>query len=167
MTDNSKAAEMMLEVDQLISDNKIMEATDLLNEILAIEPGYGRAHNHMGWIYDAKLKLLDKAEEHYKLAIKFSPDYASGYTNYAFLLSGQRRFGELEAVLKKAELCPNINRATIANEYGIMYESLGKFDDAIIFYKNNILYTFDNKVIDTAVANIERCKRKKELLGNL
>ncbi|MES2775912.1 MAG: hypothetical protein V4722_17180 [Bacteroidota bacterium] len=167
MIDDSKPAEMMLEVDQLISDGKIPEAVDVLNEILAEAPDYGRAHNHMGWIYDVKLKLLDKAEEHYKLAIKFSPEYASGYTNYAFLLSSQRRFTELEVVLKKADLCPTINRATIANEYGIMYESLGKFDDAIIFYKNNILYTFDNKVIDTAVANIERCKRKKELLGNL
>ncbi len=167
MIDNSNPSEMMLEVDQLISDNKIAEAKDLLDEILVSEPGFGRAHNHLGWIYDVKLKQPDKAEEHYKLAIKFSPEYASGYTNYAFLLSGQRRFTELEVVLKKAELCPTINRATIANEYGIMYESLGKFDDAIVFYKNNILYTFDNKVIDTAVANIERCKRKKELLGNL
>ncbi|MEO7312189.1 MAG: hypothetical protein ABIX01_17430 [Chitinophagaceae bacterium] len=167
MVHDSKPAEMMLEVDQLISDGKIPEATDLLNEVLAEAPDYGRAHNHLGWIYDVKLKLLDKAEEHYKLAIKFSPEYASGYTNYAFLLSSQRRFSELEAVLKKAELCPTINRATIANEYGIMYESMGKFDDAIIFYKNNILYTFDNKVIDTAVGNIERCKRKKDLLGNL
>ena len=167
MTDNSKVAEMMLEVDQLISDNKIPDAISLLHEILAEEPDYGRAHNHLGWIYDVKLKMLEKAEEHYKLAIKFSPDYPSGYTNYAYLLSSQRRYAELEVVLKKADLCPTINRATISNEYGIMYESMGKFDDAIIFYKNNILYTFDNKVIDTAVANIERCKRKKELLGNL
>lgn len=155
----------MLEVDQLISDNKIPEAIDLLNEILSEAPDYGRAHNHIGWIYDVKLKMMDKAEEHYKLAIKFSPEYSSGYTNYAYLLSGQHRYEELEVLLKKAELCPTINRATIANEYAIMYESLGRFDEAITFYKNCILQTFDNKMVDTASASIERCKKKKALIS--
>lgn len=166
MINNNKPAEMMLEVDELISNNKIPEATELLNEILAEAPDYGRAHNHIGWIYDVKLKMLDKAEEHYKLAIKFSPDYASGYTNYAYLLSAQRRYKELEEILKKADLCPTINRATIANEYAIMYESQGMFDDAIKYYKNSILHTFDNKVIDTAAASIERCKKKKEVMNS-
>ena len=133
MIDNSNTAEMMLEVNQLISNNKIAGATDLLDEILVTEPGFGRAHNHFGRMYDVKLKQPYKGEEHYKLAIKFNPEYASGYTNYAFLLSGQRRFTELEVILKKAELCTTINRATIASEYGFMYESSGKLDDAIVF----------------------------------
>lgn len=167
MTDNNKAAEMMLEVDQLISDAKISDAVAVLNEILAEAPDYGRAHNHMGWIYDVKLKMMDKAEDHYKLAIRFSPEYPAGYTNYAYLLSSQRRFAELEELLKKAEQCPGINRATVANEYAIMYESMGRFDDAVTYYKNYILYSFDEKMIDTAVSNIQRCKRKKDLLASL
>lgn len=157
----------MLEVDQLISDGKITDAVSVLDEILAEAPDFGRAHNHMGWIYDVKLKIVDKAEEHYKLAIRFSPEYPAGYTNYAYLLSTQRRFAELEELLKKAEGCPGINRATLANEYAIMYESMGRFEDAVTYYKNYILYSFDEKMIDTAVGNIQRCKRKKELLATL
>ena len=167
MTDNDRAAEMMLEVDQLLAENKIADALTVLNEILAETPDFGRAHNHMGWIYDVKLKMPDKAEEHYKLAIKFSPDYPSGYTNYAYLLSAQRRFEELENLLQAAEKCPGINRAAVSNEFGIMYESLGRFEDAIMHYKSYILFAFDEKMIDTAVANIQRCKRKKELLATL
>lgn len=167
MMHNERSAEMMLEVDQLISENKIADAAQLLDAILAEAPDYGRAHNHLGWIYDVKYKMLDKAEEHYKLAIKFSPNYPAGYTNYAYLLSTQGRYEELENLLKRAEQCPTINHATIANEYAIMYEAMGRLDDAIAYYKKNILQTFDNKIIDTAVANIERCKRKKSLIDTL
>ncbi len=159
--------EMFENADFLIKENKIADAINVLHDVLAEAPDFGKAHNHLGWIYETKHKDLPKAEEHYRLAIKFKPDYAAVYYNYAILLSTIRKYNELEALLKKAELCPGINRATIANEYAIMYESVGKYDEAIAAYKNYIVNLFDEKMIDSAAASIQRCKKKRDLLSSL
>jgi Tfp pilus assembly protein PilF len=159
--------EMFDNADLLIKENRIADAINVLNDVLAEAPDFGKAHNHLGWIYETKHKDLAKAEEHYRLAIKFKPDYTAVYYNYAILLSTLRRYDELDALLKKAELCPGINRATLANEYGIMYESMGKYDEAISAYKNYIALLFDEKMIDTAAASIQRCKKKKEILSSI
>jgi hypothetical protein len=46
-----------------------------------------------------------------------------------------------------------------------MYEAQGKFVEAIAAYKNYIINTFDNKLIDGAKDSIERCKKKLEILN--
>lgn len=167
MISNDVLEEMFENADFLIKENKIADAINLLHEILTEAPDFGKAHNHLGWIYETKHKNLPKAEEHYRLAIKFKPDYCATYYNYAILLSTIRNYEELEVLLKKAEQCPGINRATIANEYAIMYESTGRFDEAIAAYKNYITNLFDEKMIDSAAASIQRCKKKKEILSSI
>ena len=167
MITNDVLEEMFENADFLIKENKIADAIALLHEILTEAPDFGKAHNHLGWIYETKHKDLVKAEEHYRLALKFRPDYCASYYNYAILLSTLRKYTELESLLQKAEACPGINRATIANEYAIMYESTGRFDDAIASYKTYITNLFDEKMIDTAAASIQRCRKKKEILSTI
>ncbi len=159
-----KLDDMFFEADQLIKDQRISDAIIKLNDILAEAPDYGRAHNHLGWIYETKYKDYTKAYEHYRLALKFTPDYAAVYYNYAILLSTMRKFDELEKLLEQAIKVPGINFATIYNEYAIMYETLGKLDDAIHYYKLYAQNLFDTKLIEGAVESVNRCKRKKEIL---
>lgn len=159
-----KLDDMFFEADQLIKDQRISDAIIKLNEILTEAPDYGRAHNHLGWIYETKYKDYAKAYEHYRLALKFSPDYVSVYYNYAILLSTMRKFDELEKLLEQAIKIPGINFATIYNEYAIMFETLGKLDDAIHYYKLYAQNLFDTKLIETAVESVNRCKKKKEIL---
>jgi len=161
---NLKIDDMFFEADQLIKDQRISDAIIKLNEILAEAPDYGRAHNHLGWIYETKYKEYNKAYEHYRLALKFSPEYVSVYYNYAILLSTMRKFDELEKLLEQAIKVPGINFATIYNEYAIMYEGQGKLDDAIHHYKLYAQNLYDTKLIEGAVESINRCKRKKEIL---
>ncbi len=160
---NLKLDDLFFEADQLIKDQRISDAIVKLNAILAEAPDYGRAHNHLGWIYETKYKDFTKAYEHYRLAIKFTPDYAAVYYNYAILLSTLRKFDELEDLLNQALKVPGINFATIYNEYAIMYEAQGKLDDAIYHYKLYAQNLYDHKLIDVAVESIDRCKRKKEI----
>lgn len=161
---NLKLDDMFFEADQLIKDQRISDAIVKLNEILAEAPDYGRAHNHLGWIYETKYKDYAKAYEHYRLALKFAPDYASVYYNYAILLSTMRKFDELFTLLNQAIKVPGINFATIYNEFAIMYETTGQLDDAIHYYKLYAQNLFDNKLIDGAIESINRCKKKKEIL---
>lgn len=156
--------DQLLYADQLIKENKNAEAIDVLEAIIAEAPDFGKAYNHLGFIFETKYQDYNKAEEFYKLALKFSPNYTAVYYNYAILLSTLKKWDELEALLHQAETIPTINRATIANEYAIMYEMQGKFDEATNKYKEYISHVFDNKQIDNALASIERCQRKKEML---
>lgn len=156
--------EKFIEADNLIKDNYIADATRVLNEILAEAPDFGKAHNHLGWIFETKIKDYVKAAEHYKYALKFSPEYAASYYNYAILLSTTRNYDELEKLLNDALKITGINFATIYNEFAIMYEAKGNYEEAIKNYKLYIQNSYDNKMIETAADSIKRCERKKELL---
>jgi Tfp pilus assembly protein PilF len=156
--------EKFYEADKMINDGRISDAAHLLEAILTEAPDFGKAHNHMGWLYETKFKNLTKAEEHYKFALKFSPEYPAGYYNYAYLLSTLRRYEELETLLNDAIKVPGISYSTLYNEFGLMHEALGKFDEAIHYFKLYIQNLFDLKNIETAAESIKRCERKRQLL---
>jgi Tfp pilus assembly protein PilF len=162
---NYDIEEKFLQADQLISESKLSEAAKMLEDILEEAPDFGKAHNHMGWLYETKFKNLTRAEEHYRLALKFSPDYTAAYYNYCYLLSSLRKFDELEKLLERAIGISGISYATLYNEYGLMREMQGELDDAIHYFKLHIKNSFDGKTIDTAADSIKRCERKKELLA--
>ncbi len=161
---NFDIEEKFLQADQLIGDNRLSEAAKMLEDILMEAPDFGKAHNHMGWLYETKFKNLQRAEEHYRLALKFSPDYAAGYYNYCYLLSSLRKYDELEKLLERAIGVSGISYATIYNEYGLMREMQGQLEDAIHYFRLHIKNSFDTKTIDTAAESIKRCERKKQLL---
>ncbi len=53
---------------------------------------------------------------------------------------------------------PGITKSTIYNEYAIMHEQQGSFDNAIAHYRKAALSTLDKNVLERAKASIERCK---------
>ena len=162
---NFDLEEKFLKADALIGENRLSEAAKLLENILLDAPDFGKAHNHMGWLFETKFKNLHRAEEHYRLALKFSPDYTAAYYNYAYLLSSLRKFDELERLLKECINVPGISYATIYNEYALMREMQGEIDDAIHHFRLHIKNSFDLKSIETASDAIRRCERKKQLLS--
>jgi tetratricopeptide (TPR) repeat protein len=163
---NFDLEEKFLTADRLISENHLGEAAKMLEEILAEAPDFGKAHNHLGWLYETKFKNFARAEEHYRLALKFSPEYTAAYYNYCYLLSSLRKFDELEKLLNEAIKVSGISYATIYNEYGLLREMQGKLDDAIHYFKLHIQNSFDGKSIETAAESIRRCERKKMLIGS-
>lgn len=162
---NFDLEERFLKADALIGENRLSEAAKLLEDILCDAPDFGKAHNHMGWLFETKFKNLRRAEEHYKLALKFSPDYTAAYYNYAYLLSSLRKFDELEQLLNDCIKVPGINYATIYNEFALMRELQGDLEDAIHYFKLHIKNSFDLKSIETASEAIRRCERKMKLLS--
>jgi tetratricopeptide (TPR) repeat protein len=157
--------DMFMEADRLISEQKIGEAFTKLSAIIQEMPNFGKAYNHIGWIYETKYKDYPNAEKYYKQAIEYSPDYHAGYYNYAIVLSTLQKWDELTNLLDRALKVPGINKGTIHNEYAIMYEAQGKYQQAIDSYKQYAANTFDSKLLDTAKDSIERCKKKVEIFG--
>ncbi|HHG84010.1 MAG TPA: tetratricopeptide repeat protein [Bacteroidetes bacterium] len=162
--DPPRPEEAFFRADQLIEEGKIAEAAVILFKLVADFPDYGRAYNHLGYIYETKYRENQKAEAYYKKCLELSPEYPAIYLNYAILLSAQGRGEELLALLKAGLACPGINQAKIHNEFGIYYESSGKFETAIESYKTAVRLSFVDADISAYHNSIRRVREKQAIL---
>ncbi len=160
----TKHEELLNQANNDIKDGFFEEATKKLEQIINENPNFGKAYNHLGYLYEVKYRDYDKGETLYKLALEKTPLYASTYYNYAILLSTLEKYDDLSLLLEKALLVPGIIKPTIYNEYGIMHEQKGNLDEAINYYRRCALESLDTNVIDRAKQSIDRCKLKKEIL---
>jgi tetratricopeptide (TPR) repeat protein len=160
----TKLEEMLDNANLEIKNGKYENASNILEKIIDIDPNFGKAYNHLGYLYEVKFKEYEKGETLYKLCIEKSPMYPSVYYNYAILLSTLNKWDTLKELLDKAVNIPGVTKATIYNEYAIMYEQQGKLDEAIEKYKMAGMNTLDKAVLDRAKTSIERCKAKKDFI---
>lgn len=159
----TKLEEMLDKANADIKNGSYEEATNKLEKIIDIDPNFGKAYNHMGYLYEVKFKEYEKGETLYKLCLEKSPMYPAVYYNYAVLLSTLGKYDELKELLDKALNIPGVTKATIYNEYAIMLEQQGKLDEAIEKYRMCGMNTLNQDVLNRAKSSIERCKSKKEL----
>lgn len=154
---------MFTQADLLIQEKQIQEAVELLLKILQCNPQFGKAHNHLGWIYEVDYKDYTCAEKFYKDAMKYAPEYAASYTHYARLLSQCGRFDELKEHLDMTLNIPNVSKELIYSEYAIMYEMQEDPKAAMNYYVKAAMVTFDKTKLQFYKEAIDRCKIKIEL----
>lgn len=159
-----KLDEMFFEADTLIAEKRFADAINTLESILIESPEYGKAYNHLGWIYETKYKDLKQAEEFYKKCLLYEPDYPAVHINLAVVLSSLGKYEELEAHLINALQVAGVEKSNTYNEFGIMYELQGKFNQAIEQYKNAIRNTLSEANVETYSKSIKRCKTKMDIL---
>ena len=155
---------LFLEVGKAIDDRDISGAKELLEEILLIDPGYGRAHNHLGWIYETKIKDFKRAKRHYELAIKFcNGTYPVVYVNFGYLLI---EFGDLDEAVKIIEeglLVPGADKATLFYQKGKIAEHKQNYVQAFRTYQSAQKMNF-NKDFHTMLENeIARVQSKMSI----
>lgn len=163
MENNVKHEELLAQADLDFKDGYFQDALEKLQSIIEENPQFGKAYNHLGWYYETKAKDYDHAERYYKLALQYAPEYTAIYYNYAILLSTLKRFDDLNQLLKTALEVRGIDKSTIYNEYGIMFEMLEEYDLAIKYYSDCAKSTLNNEVLNRAKDSIQRCKMKLEL----
>lgn len=149
--------------DQNLKSEKIKQAVKTLEAIIKEDPTFGKAYNHLGWVFETMLKDYENAEKNYKLALEHSPSYTAVYKNYAILLSTLGRFDDLKSLLEKAEDVPTMDKYTVYNEYAIMYEQLEEYNMAISYYKNAAKAAMNDKSMRAAMDSIKRCNTKMSL----
>jgi tetratricopeptide (TPR) repeat protein len=154
--------DMFYQADKLIEEKHFAEATKLLEDILVENPEYGKAYNHLGWMFANKFNDSTRAEEFYKKSIFYSPEYPAAYLNLAYLYSDQKKWKDLEDIVNKALPIPGINAANLYNEYAVMQELKGEYDDAIEKYKLAIRNSLIDANIENYKAGIARCNDKKK-----
>jgi tetratricopeptide (TPR) repeat protein len=160
-----QAESQFLYADDLIKEKRTDEARGILERINVDFPEYGKAYNHLGWIFETRHTDLRRAEDCYKSCIRYAPEYRPAYYNYAVILSMSKRFTELEKHLQAAQKVAAIDMATIHNEYGIMYEAEGLYEQAIGHYKQRIGQLFTDESIDATIKSIERCRKKQDIMN--
>lgn len=152
--------ELFLEADRAFDDGNLAEGKKILEEILSEEPSFGKAHNHLGWLYKTKYQDFRLAEKHFKLAIKFEPEYPATYINYAYLLRDLVRLDEMEVLLNKALKVEATNKCALYDEFGSLFELRGDFKKAIFYYRKAIQLSLNDKVIEDLRNHIKRCRKK-------
>lgn len=156
--------DLFFEADALIKEKRITEAMGVLEALLTEAPGYGKAYNHLGWIYETWYRDHKKAEEHYRKCMALSPEYTPVYLNLSITLSTLGKFEDQQKVLASALEIPGIDKPGIYNELGIMHELKGEYPQAMINYKDAIRFSLVDANVDLYASSLERCKKKQRLL---
>lgn len=159
--------EMFAKADALIKEGDITGAVEMLFKITQRNPQFGKAYNHLGWVYENKYKNYSKAEEFYQKALRYTPEYPASYLNYTYFLSSLSRYDELKSHLEKSLTIPSVAKETIYNEYAIMLEMQQKPQEAMDFYVKAAMTTLDSTKLTQYKDSIERCKQKLELKNSL
>lgn len=160
MSNRFRLEQLFHQADLDIKDGYYDSAFRKLEEILVEEPLFGKAYNHMGWMYETKLLDYGKAEECYSKVLDADTSYPSIYTNYSILLSTLGNYDELKLLLDRALTVLGVDKANVYTEYGIMYEQLGQYDTAIDHYRNCEELTLSKDTLNRAMDSIDRCRKK-------
>lgn len=137
-------------------------ALKLLDRILYEEPGYSRLHNTLGIIYFKHADDVTKAEQHFRWAIQFNPDFAEPYTYLTEVFKQDERHDETIEMCKRGLKSEKANKSFLFESLGNAWELKRNYRKAIKSYRkalNHSAELWDCKVLETS---IERCKRKQK-----
>jgi len=137
-------------------------AIKLLDKLLFEEPGYGRLHNTLGFIYFNYAEDLKKAEVHFRMAIRFSPKLAELYRQLSQLLKQEERHDEAIEICTKGLKAKQANKSKLLESVGQAYELKKKFTKAIRHYKTALSHSAELWECKVLEENIKRCKRKQK-----
>ncbi|MFK7783257.1 tetratricopeptide repeat protein [Psychroserpens sp.] len=161
------ADSLFFEADVLLSDNKIVEAKDILLEVLLDYPDYGKAHNHLGWIFHYKLVDYDKAETHYKLSIKYSKGYYAAYSNYSYFLIDKGQYKEMLKFGEEALKVSGVDKGIIYNQMAKANELRVDLMDAYKLYNKAKMNSIASNYIEEINASLQRLQGKMNFFERL
>ncbi|WP_452221023.1 hypothetical protein [Lacinutrix salivirga] len=167
MNDFNEAEDILFEVDSLISQEKIVEAKDLLYQVLESFPDYCKAHNHLGWIFHQKITNYPKAEAHFKLALKYANGYFAPYINYSYYLLDVGKYNEMIEFGEKSLKIEGVDKGTILNQMGKAFELTNKLETAYLFYKEAKINSTASGYIEEINASLYRVKDKMNVFQKI
>jgi tetratricopeptide (TPR) repeat protein len=156
----TRTEEMFLEAEADIRNSNYHEAFQKYEEILYEEPGYAPAHNSIGWIYKTQFDNYQKAEVHFRAAMKADREYPHPYFHFASLLLDLERYAELEKHLYQCLTMRSIDKSWVYYRYGMLSELNGQFIKAIEYYEKALINTMSNDKVKDYQTDIERCRIK-------
>jgi tetratricopeptide (TPR) repeat protein len=157
----------VLDAAKAFKEELYQEGKAHLDNALALEPTYGKAHNLLGWFYLYHLEDFGNAEVHLKLALKYAKQYSAPYINMIDLLFEAKRLDEHEKLVAEAMKVPGVSKVYLYNELGRNKEVHGKSADAIKYYFKAFRWSMDDLEISIIRDNIRRTRKKRWLFLNI
>ena len=154
--------EYLDEALRLVNDEGYEPALKLLDKLLYEEPGYGRLHNVFGNIYFYHADEIGLAEKHFRMAIKFDPDFADPYVHLGTLLCEDERHDEAIEIYRMGLKAKQAYKAGLLSGAGKAYELKKKYNKAIAHYKDALSHSAELWNCRVLEESIKRCKRKQK-----
>jgi len=159
--------QFVLDAEKAFEQELYLEGKNYLESALMEEPTFGKAHNHLGWMYLYHLDDFVIAERHLKLALKYAKQYSAPYIHMLHLLFEAKRLDEFEQLIAKALYVPGVKKSFLFNEKGRLSEVHGNSTQAIKWYRNAIRWSMDDREINLIKDNIRRARSKRWLFLNI
>jgi tetratricopeptide (TPR) repeat protein len=137
-------------------------ALKLLDKILYEEPGYSRLHNTLGIIYFKHADDLKKAEQHFRWAIQFNPNFAEPYNYLTEVLKQDEKHDETIDVCKNELKSEKANKTLLFESLGNAWELKHNYRKAIKSYRKALNHSAELWNCRALEISIERCKRKRK-----
>jgi tetratricopeptide (TPR) repeat protein len=153
--------EYIEEANRLVYNEEHEQALKILNNILFEEPGYARLHHTIGCIYFYQAEETKKAEQHFRLAIRFDPEFAEPYGDLGQLLSDDERLDEAIHIYTQGMNAKKANKTQLLSSTAKAYELKKKYTKAIKHYKEALGHSAELWNCLTLEESIKRCKRKQ------
>ena len=157
----------VLDAEKAFEKGLILEGKGYLENALAEEPTYGKAHNHLGWFYLFHMDDVEKAEVHLRLALKYARQYSAPYVHMIELLFNAEGLDVHAILVADAMMVPGVGKSYLYNEMGRNMELKGRITDALKFYRLAIRWSTDKEQIKVIKMNIRRARGKRWLFLNI
>ena len=118
------------------NSGKIEAATELLQRVILLEPGFPEAHNFLGLAY-YKAGKISEAEAEFKKVIELRPDYVDGYVNLGHLYTSRNQADEAIRTYQKAVKLKT-EEPEIYNNLALFYLAKDKVSEARNYMKKAI-----------------------------
>lgn len=141
---------------------KTPKGLQLLNEIIADDPFYAKAHYQLGALYYYNIKDYQTAGYHFKTCIELAPGFPDVYYHYLHLLVFLNMGKAMQSVKEKALVVPGVNIASIHNLAALFAEKQKEWDVAIAGYREAMINATCKAEKDHIEESIERVKSKKK-----
>jgi tetratricopeptide (TPR) repeat protein len=129
----ASATIILLSVATFARNRVWQDEVSLWEDVVRKSPGNARAHNNLGFLYNAK-GMNDKAIEQFLSALRLRPDYLDARINLGIAYNAK---GMYDSAIENfmIGLSRNPNDADAHNNLGIAYVSKGMFDEGIKHYQ--------------------------------
>lgn len=124
----------------------------LLLHAVAVTEQTWLAHNNLGNVY-LREKRIDKAQEHYREALKIKPDYVNALSNMGISLYEQGKYDASISYYKKA-LGFQPFRLDVHANIAAAYSRSSQFDEAIMHYRRVLEHHPENEWAHYDIANV-------------
>ncbi len=158
---NEWAEERWLHAARLFTDGELAEGRNVLEAILAEDPGFGRAHSYLGWFYYTHLREYRTAMNHLDLAIRFAPDYAPAYFHLVVVLMERRMYGRLLEVADLALTVDGTDEEWLWEMRGNAMSRINRYRDARVAYNNAIRACTNNENIPRYRESVRRINTRE------